>query len=42
MSASVSGNPGGQPSTIAPGRKTDPGPGFDWSRLRAALAEQSD
>ena len=21
---------------IAPGRKTDPGPGFDWSRLRAA------
>lgn len=27
---------------IAPGRKTDPGPGFDWSRLRAALAEQSD
>ena len=22
---------------IAPGRKTDPGPAFDWSRLRAAL-----
>lgn len=21
---------------IAPGRKTDPGPAFDWSRLRAA------
>lgn len=24
---------------IAPGRKTDPGPCFDWSRLRAALAD---
>ena len=24
---------------IAPGRKTDPGPAFDWARLRAALAE---
>ncbi|MFN9390076.1 MAG: 1,6-anhydro-N-acetylmuramyl-L-alanine amidase AmpD [Betaproteobacteria bacterium] len=23
---------------IAPGRKTDPGPFFDWARLRAALA----
>jgi N-acetyl-anhydromuramoyl-L-alanine amidase len=23
---------------IAPGRKTDPGPAFDWVRLRAALA----
>ncbi|HHJ13105.1 MAG TPA: 1,6-anhydro-N-acetylmuramyl-L-alanine amidase AmpD [Gammaproteobacteria bacterium] len=23
---------------IAPGRKTDPGPAFDWSRLRALLA----
>ncbi len=23
---------------IAPGRKTDPGPAFDWGRLRAALA----
>ncbi|MBU6470204.1 MAG: 1,6-anhydro-N-acetylmuramyl-L-alanine amidase AmpD [Gammaproteobacteria bacterium] len=23
---------------IAPGRKTDPGPAFDWPRLRAALA----
>jgi AmpD protein len=23
---------------IAPGRKTDPGPAFDWARLRAALA----
>ncbi len=22
---------------IAPGRKTDPGPAFDWSRVRAAL-----
>ena len=25
-------------SEIAPGRKTDPGPQFDWSRLFAALA----
>jgi N-acetyl-anhydromuramoyl-L-alanine amidase len=25
-------------SDIAPGRKTDPGPAFDWLRLRAALA----
>ena len=25
---------------IAPGRKTDPGPAFDWPRLRAALARQ--
>lgn len=24
-------------SDIAPGRKTDPGPGFDWSRYRYAL-----
>ncbi len=24
-------------SDIAPGRKTDPGPWFDWARLRAAL-----
>ncbi len=24
-------------SDIAPGRKTDPGPAFDWSRLRALL-----
>jgi len=24
-------------SDIAPGRKTDPGPAFDWNRLRAAL-----
>lgn len=24
-------------SDIAPGRKTDPGPAFDWGRLRAAL-----
>ncbi|MFN8999266.1 MAG: 1,6-anhydro-N-acetylmuramyl-L-alanine amidase AmpD, partial [Betaproteobacteria bacterium] len=23
---------------IAPGRKPDPGPFFDWARLRAALA----
>jgi len=25
-------------SDIAPGRKTDPGPNFDWTRLRAELA----
>ncbi|MCB1747291.1 MAG: 1,6-anhydro-N-acetylmuramyl-L-alanine amidase AmpD [Gammaproteobacteria bacterium] len=25
-------------SDIAPGRKSDPGPCFDWARLRAALA----
>ena len=25
-------------SDIAPGRKTDPGPAFDWSRLHAALS----
>ncbi|MBS0380442.1 MAG: 1,6-anhydro-N-acetylmuramyl-L-alanine amidase AmpD [Proteobacteria bacterium] len=25
-------------SDVAPGRKTDPGPAFDWARLRAALA----
>ena len=24
-------------SDVAPGRKTDPGPAFDWARLRAAL-----
>jgi AmpD protein len=23
---------------IAPGRKTDPGPAFDWGRLRESLA----
>ncbi|WP_434711364.1 1,6-anhydro-N-acetylmuramyl-L-alanine amidase AmpD [Pseudomonas sp. R1-1] len=27
-------------SDIAPGRKTDPGPGFDWTRYRAALAQE--
>ena len=26
-------------SDIAPGRKTDPGPAFDWTRYRAALAK---
>jgi AmpD protein len=26
-------------SDIAPGRKTDPGPAFDWARYRAALAK---
>ena len=25
---------------IAPGRKTDPGPGFDWNRLHALLAQE--
>jgi len=25
-------------SEVAPGRKTDPGPAFDWARLRALLA----
>ena len=25
-------------SDVAPGRKTDPGPGFDWARLLGALA----
>jgi AmpD protein len=25
-------------SDIAPGRKTDPGPAFDWNRVRAELA----
>jgi AmpD protein len=24
-------------SDIAPGRKTDPGPAFDWARFRGAL-----
>lgn len=28
-------------SDIAPGRKTDPGPAFDWNRLRASLAFRS-
>lgn len=27
-------------SDIAPGRKTDPGPAFEWTRLRNLLAEQ--
>lgn len=27
-------------SDIAPGRKTDPGPHFDWHRLQACLAEE--
>jgi AmpD protein len=25
-------------SEVAPGRKTDPGPGFDWARLLASIA----
>ena len=28
-------------SEIAPGRKTDPGPAFDWARLRRGLAPQA-
>lgn len=28
-------------SDIAPGRKTDPGPAFDWRRYRAALNEDA-
>ena len=28
-------------SDIAPGRKTDPGPRFDWVRYRAALAPET-
>ncbi|HSS71763.1 MAG TPA: 1,6-anhydro-N-acetylmuramyl-L-alanine amidase AmpD [Casimicrobiaceae bacterium] len=27
-------------SDIAPGRKTDPGPGFDWARFRRLVAER--
>ncbi|MFP3334812.1 1,6-anhydro-N-acetylmuramyl-L-alanine amidase AmpD, partial [Pseudomonas sp. SIMBA_064] len=26
-------------SDIAPGRKTDPGPAFDWARFRSALQD---
>lgn len=29
-------------SDIAPGRKTDPGPFFDWNRLQALLARKDD
>jgi AmpD protein len=28
-------------SDIAPARKTDPGPAFDWARLQRALAAQA-
>jgi AmpD protein len=28
-------------SDVAPGRKTDPGPAFDWGLLRAALADEA-
>jgi AmpD protein len=28
-------------SDIAPGRKTDPGPGFDWGVLRRLLSERA-
>jgi AmpD protein len=27
-------------SDIAPGRKTDPGPAFDWKRFRRQLREE--
>ena len=27
-------------SDIAPGRKSDPGPAFDWARYRRALAAE--
>ncbi len=29
-------------SDVAPGRKTDPGPAFDWALLRAVLAGEAD
>jgi AmpD protein len=29
-------------SDIAPPRKTDPGPAFDWSRLRTALMDSKE
>ncbi|WP_248798784.1 1,6-anhydro-N-acetylmuramyl-L-alanine amidase AmpD [Pseudomonas sp. MWU13-2105] len=29
-------------SDIAPGRKTDPGPAFDWGRFRAAVLEKGE
>lgn len=29
-------------SEIAPGRKTDPGPAFDWARYRAALQDSEE
>ena len=29
-------------SDIAPGRKTDPGPAFDWRRFRAAVLEKGE
>ena len=29
-------------SDIAPGRKTDPGPAFDWSRVRMALQQDKE
>jgi AmpD protein len=28
-------------SDVAPGRKTDPGPSFDWARFRAQLAKRT-
>ncbi|MBO5393475.1 MAG: N-acetylmuramoyl-L-alanine amidase, partial [Pseudomonas sp.] len=29
-------------SDVAPGRKTDPGPAFDWTRFRSALQHTGD